>query len=719
MNSDLQIREITVEAFRGFRDKQTFQLDATAIIISGRNGTGKTSFFDALQWCLLGSIQRLEVVRARPAEDHIVNAYRLRQDAHVELLLKNGTQSISVNRTGNAKNSFLTLRHRSQGPDSELSGQEAEQALRSIFLSGRSYDLSTALLTTGLMEQDRLRAILEAKPKDQFTALSGLLGLDRLEEFESAVRDAHDEAKRTKVEKEHLLIRARKHLESSQGRLAVLEERALRRPTISAILDAIDEILVASPSEIRISRPSRDDPGSSLRSLADWLARTSLKVAELNDRSETLVARECDLPPEPDSRTVERVVERMKDLETEVKALTLRRDKARKKLESAQRSADDMARLAGAALPLLTESCPVCLQQIDPSDVAESLTSRALGGEALASLHTRMADAISEVEAADAHYRASADEHSQLIELVRAWESVRLESDSIDELLRSMQPAEASEENAITIKDRRELDNRGSGVLKYLHRLRDEVSRGITLLEDSSIEEQPARALVDLRNKQSQVEIALQNAELAKDQELGWRQLRDGVVRARVDVTRDRITSIEPIMADIFSRLDPHPTFKTIRFDLGDYYRQGTAQTLVTDHLPDGSKLESNPLLIFSTSQGNVAALSAFLAMNITAGARALPFILLDDPIQSMDNVNVLAFSDLCRHLRKRRQLIVSTHFEPFGRLLARKLAPRELDETARVLEFVGWDRSGPIVKDRDIPYDVPVHRRMYLQAAS
>ena len=662
MNSNLQIQELTVQSFRGFRDKQTFQLDANAIIISGRNGTGKTSFFDALQWCLLGTIQRLDLVRAR-AEDHIVNAYSLRQDAHVEILLKDDAQSVLVHRTGNAKNNFLMLQRTSLEADStsevvghgigpmtsktatsELSGQEAEQALGSILLSGASYDLNSALLTTGLMEQDRLRAILEAKPRDQFAALSDLLGLDRLEEFESAVRAAHDEAKKTAAEREHSLSRARKDLESSRGQLAVLEERALKRPTLSAVLDAINETMAASPDGIRISRLDRDDPGISLRSLADWVARSSLKLAELNERSGALVARERDLPSEPDSQTLERVAEQVKQLDMEVKSLTLKRDKTMKKLEDAQRAADDMSRLAGAALPLLSESCPVCLQNIDPSEVAASLTSRAVGGEALANLHTSMANAISEVDAAEVKYHASADEHSRLSELVRAWESVRIESDTLNELIRSMQAAEASEENAITLKDRRELEKMGLRVLEFLHRLRNEVSRGVTLLEDSSIQEQPARARVDLGNKQSQVETALRNAELAKDRALEWTQLRDGVVRARVDVTRDRIRSIEPIMVDVFSRLDPHPTFKSIRFELGDYYRQGTARTLVTDQLPDGSKLESNPLLILSTSQANVAALSAFLAMNLTAGARALPFVLLDDPIQSMDNVNVLAF---------------------------------------------------------------------------
>jgi hypothetical protein len=56
----------------------------------------------------------------------------------------------------------------------------------------------------------------------------------------------------------------------------------------------------------------------------------------------------------------------------------------------------------------------------------------------------------------------------------------------------------------------------------------------------------------------------------------------------------------------------------------------------------------------------------------------------------------VLGFSDLCRFLRQERQLIVSTHDRRFASLLERKLTPREPDEETLVLDFTGWDRSGP-----------------------
>src|SRR5471032_3301263 len=65
-----------LDGFRGFRDKQRIELDASAVVLSGPNGSGKTSFFDGLQWLLLGSLKRLEPWRTRKNTEHIVSAFR-------------------------------------------------------------------------------------------------------------------------------------------------------------------------------------------------------------------------------------------------------------------------------------------------------------------------------------------------------------------------------------------------------------------------------------------------------------------------------------------------------------------------------------------------------------------------------------------------------------------------------------------------------------------
>jgi hypothetical protein len=147
--------------------------------------------------------------------------------------------------------------------------------------------------------------------------------------------------------------------------------------------------------------------------------------------------------------------------------------------------------------------------------------------------------------------------------------------------------------------------------------------------------------------------------------------------------------------------LAPHPTFSELRATQDFFYGKNHVVPEVYDPI---HKVSGNPTLFFSEGQLNVVALSYFLGLALNAGEATLPFIVLDDPIQSMDVLSVLGFADLCRRLREHRQLILTTHDRRFASLLSRKLAPRE--EAARTVlhEFESWTEDGPQVRSTEEP---------------
>lgn len=126
----------------------------------------------------------------------------------------------------------------------------------------------------------------------------------------------------------------------------------------------------------------------------------------------------------------------------------------------------------------------------------------------------------------------------------------------------------------------------------------------------------------------------------------------------------------------IYSKIDPHPSFKTVQF---------VADFNVTDKpglnivLQDERGDVISPMLYFSSAQLNILSLSVFLANALHAkdkNSTPLDVILIDDPIQSMDSINVLATIDLLRNVSARfdKQIIISTHDENFFELLKRKI---------------------------------------------
>ena len=80
---------------------------------------------------------------------------------------------------------------------------------------------------------------------------------------------------------------------------------------------------------------------------------------------------------------------------------------------------------------------------------------------------------------------------------------------------------------------------------------------------------------------------------------------------------------------------------------------------------------------MLSAGNLNTAALTLFLALHLSVRP-ALPWLLVDDPVQSMDDVHVAQFAALLRTLTKRhgRQVLLAVHERPLFEYLALELSP-------------------------------------------
>src|SRR5258708_6628347 len=163
---------------------------------------------------------------------------------------------------------------------------------------------------------------------------------------------------------------------------------------------------------------------------------------------------------------------------------------------------------------------------------------------------------------------------------------------------------------------------------------------------------------------------------------------------------------IEPLLQRIYARIDPHPSFRVVRFLTSFAYRRGRLLMSMFD--PCAQLSSDAPEVILSSSQLNALAVSVFLSLNLGVSTLPLQAAILDDPLQSLDDINLLGVVDLLRRTRDARQLLVSTHDYRFGDLLAKKLRPVSDNQRTRVIEFEGWTRQGPtIVDQREIGQDL------------
>lgn len=121
----------------------------------------------------------------------------------------------------------------------------------------------------------------------------------------------------------------------------------------------------------------------------------------------------------------------------------------------------------------------------------------------------------------------------------------------------------------------------------------------------------------------------------------------------------------------IYKKIDPHPDFKKVEFRVDLESEIPSLDVFVTDIRNDRTLI---PNLYFSTAQINVLSLSIFLASALQS--KEYDCIFIDDPIQSMDSINVLSTVDLFRSIivNYNKQIILSTHDKIFHNLLKKKI---------------------------------------------
>ena len=132
----------------------------------------------------------------------------------------------------------------------------------------------------------------------------------------------------------------------------------------------------------------------------------------------------------------------------------------------------------------------------------------------------------------------------------------------------------------------------------------------------------------------------------------------------------------QDLINDLYSKIDPHPDYTNIEFKCDFSGGSPSLNVFVTDN-------ENNqpiaPSLYFSTAQLNILSLSIFLAKALNVkdnDGNSIDCIFIDDPIQSMDSINILSTIDLFRSIivNLDKQIILSTHDENFQSLLKKKI---------------------------------------------
>lgn len=172
--SEIFLSRIAIRDFRTFGD---FAINIPAapglILLTGTNGLGKSSFFDAIEWGLTNKIRRFEPYINEGRKKLFEKDYLTRRGAEP------GSHSVRLTFSdGNAVERSAT----SGTAMADIVAQLAQPDRRTI------NDLGTYLAFTHFLGQAAQQRFTSRDPQDQWQALKGPSGIDRLERIRAGLR---------------------------------------------------------------------------------------------------------------------------------------------------------------------------------------------------------------------------------------------------------------------------------------------------------------------------------------------------------------------------------------------------------------------------------------------------------------------------------------------------------------------------------------------------
>lgn len=231
------------------------------------------------------------------------------------------------------------------------------------------------------------------------------------------------------------------------------------------------------------------------------------------------------------------------------------------------------------------------------------------------------------------------------------------ESEPLIEALHRFQIHVSKAEDALTHKEAARKE--ANAILKRLNVLEDQKQSLAKVTEDNGLRLERMNQLKVVADRR--ITQAKELSRRARDQ-------RTAIVRRVFN------ESLNAIWRDLFVRLAPDEPFVPA-FALPE--SDGGAVEAVLETLYRSGGKGGNPRAMLSAGNLNTAALTLFLALHLSVKP-ALPWLLIDDPVQSMDEVHIAQFAALLRTLSKQhgRQIVVAVHEKPLFDYLALELSP-------------------------------------------
>jgi DNA repair protein SbcC/Rad50 len=275
LQEPIHIDGLTIEGFRGINALLPLEFNGKSILITGKNGVGKSTILQAIEWCLLGKCAYMDQDEFG-MEDAIVNMFHPDKKARVTMRLTDGkrhyelTRERKMGKTTRGKSDLLL-----KGENVNYEGPEAEtRAAEILGISPEQFYAATYL------RQESIRDFVVGDANTRSKVVDELLGLETLrqlseclplKEVDNAVGKVQKDVKDIEEGKIQALELARKKLTDYTEELKKKGFTGKKLTTGNLVLmtTSIADELTDTTRTMKIPPPKLETPEENLLSMSN------------------------------------------------------------------------------------------------------------------------------------------------------------------------------------------------------------------------------------------------------------------------------------------------------------------------------------------------------------------------------------------------------------------------------------------------------------------
>jgi chromosome segregation protein len=636
----MKVLYVEASGFRGYRDPVRIEFAQGFTIIDGRNGVGKSTIFDAIEFALTGYLSKYQGATAagQSVADYFwwVGEGDGPKERYVEVGFSGNAEKFIVRRTPLDASDFevppalvSALAHPELAPKAPLEQLCATAIIRDEHIASLSLDL---------------------KETERYALLRQAIGAN---DADSWIARAHE-----------LLTQAKRRSELAQSEVNTLTAE------LAAAARRIDEIQssLASESAIAEATGRLGVFASATAASGGLIGLVRLRMAAVEAELGSLSALRGLLPQLTSARAA------LPQLRNELSLIQNARDQAANALAKIpstdiEVNAGELARrarelvsliIAGRRVGLIEHHCPIC----SAPHSEESFQSGTIEAEAAA---TRIDEIAAAVARREAEYRTAA---SALAKHEERLSAVVLQISSHENLIRYVE----EQCRVVGIGSEASVDDldRHAAVLRVSL---EGAQRDLRILDTLRLNTELDKSLQAQQVAKERLARGQERFGRARKAEATAAALHDAARRTAAETLDLRLDRVLPLMAELYQRLKPHPVWQDIEYSI-----RGDIRRFLSLKVGDGL----NPQFLFSSGQRRATGLAFLLSVNLSLAWSRWQTVLLDDPVQHVNDFRTVHLAEVLAQLVEQdRQIICAVEDSALADLMCRRL-PIKTEQSAR-----------------------------------